>query len=60
MPNFTINWSIDLEAANAVDAAGHALTIQRDLYSTATVFAVTLQGAGPVMIDLCGTGERTG
>ena len=60
MPSFTVNWSIELEAESAVDAASHALIIQRDLYSTATVFAVIPQDTSPVMIELYGTGEPMG
>ena len=58
MPSFTVDWSIEVEATDAADAASQALMIQRDLLSTATVFSVTPQDLAPVMIDLCHSWER--
>lgn len=41
MPEYHVTWEIDLEADSPREAADHALAIQRDPDSTATVFDVT-------------------
>ncbi|MBT2439750.1 hypothetical protein J7E93_06365 [Streptomyces sp. ISL-36] len=51
MPEFHVTWEIDLDAANAVDAARKALAIQRDAGSWATVFTVHGE-AQTVTVDL--------
>ena len=40
MKSYRVTWGIDLDANNPQHAARHALEIQRDPFSTATVFAV--------------------
>lgn len=40
MNNYTVTWTIDLEANSPVDAARKALEIQRDPGSIATFFTV--------------------
>ena len=52
MPNFYVEWSIDIEADTAEEAARKALAIQRKPDSTATVFKVTQDGRDQETIDL--------
>ena len=40
MPNYRVSWEIDIEAESSRKAAEEALEIQRDPFSTATVFFV--------------------
>ncbi|MGW2415982.1 hypothetical protein ACWCV5_27980 [Streptomyces tubercidicus] len=40
MPEYSVTWEIDLDAADPGDAARKALSIQRDASSWATVFTV--------------------
>lgn len=41
MKSFLVQWKIDIEADNAIEAAKEALYIQRDKGSTSTVFQIT-------------------
>jgi hypothetical protein len=53
MPEYRIEWSIELDANNAVAAAQQARTIQLDTDSTATVFNVWDNATGEEsLIDL--------
>ena len=47
MPNYKVEWEIDIEAGSPEQAAKCALAIQRDTESTATVFKVWMQGPCP-------------
>jgi len=38
--NYLVIWEINIEADSSIEAAKEALKIQRDPYSTATVFKV--------------------
>jgi len=40
MPLFRVIWQIDIEADDEQEAAEKALELQRDKYSTATLFSV--------------------
>lgn len=51
MRNFTVEWLIELDAEDAVDAARQALAIHRDPDSIATVFTVT-DNAGGVSVEI--------
>jgi hypothetical protein len=50
MTTYRVTWEIDIEAKSAKEAAKQALFVQRDPYSTATVFDVAydkITGKGP-------------
>ena len=47
MPEFRVQWNIDIETGTAEQAAQQALAIQRDPDSTATVFDVKLSQPCP-------------
>ncbi|MDQ0847778.1 hypothetical protein [Streptomyces sp. V1I6] len=51
MPEYHVIWEIDLDAADPVEAARKALTIQRNPTSWATVFTVH-DDAQTVTVDL--------
>lgn len=51
--SFKINWTIELDAPNELEAALLALEIQRDTDSSALAFTVTEIGTGnPVNVNL--------
>ncbi len=51
--NYTVSWEIDVEAENPEQAARKALRIQRDRFSTATVFGVQAEDSSKsVTIDI--------
>lgn len=52
MPDYYIEWSIDLEAAAPREAAQEALKIMRDPFSLATVFRVYDEDGNPIQVDL--------
>lgn len=49
---YKVVWEIDLMAENPREAAEQALEIQRDVFSTATVFNVTDSKGKETAIDL--------
>ena len=55
MNEYTINWTIEVDANSPEEAANQALEIMRDPDSTATVFEVIEIGGNTVkMIDAAG------
>lgn len=52
MPEYLVQWEIELSAESPEDAAAKALEIQRDPDSTATVFDVTNEDGKTVRVDL--------
>ncbi len=60
MKTYLVTWRIDIDADSPEEAAAQALTIQRDIESTAAVFEVLetddLIDHAPVTIDLDGLG----
>ncbi len=52
MTDYYIEWSIDLEAETAREAAQKALEIMRDPSSIATVFRIYDEDGNPVQVDL--------
>lgn len=52
MTDFTVRWSIQIEADNPVEAAAQALLIQQDRQSTATHFMVEDPNGAVVSVDL--------
>jgi hypothetical protein len=60
MTTYRVTWEIDIEADNPTDAAREARKIQRDLESTATVFAVSETfSPGMTKISIVDLAERT-
>ena len=57
MTEYHVTWEIDLDAASPQEAAEHALAIQRDPDSAATVFDVTDSTGTTDRIDLEGADE---
>lgn len=57
MTSYRVVWEIDVTAESAIEAAQAALDIQRDPNSTATVFSVFTEKAGPEQIDLFEFGD---
>lgn len=51
MPEYSVTWTIDIDADTPVHAAYEALAAQRDPASWATVFTVHTDG-GSVVVDL--------
>lgn len=49
---YKIIWEIEVDADNPRKAAEEALKIQRDVFSTATVFQVTNMDGNTEMVDL--------
>jgi len=45
MKEYLVSWHIDILATSPREAAEEALRIQRDVFSTATVFNVTTENA---------------
>jgi len=52
MPEYMVQWEIELSAKSPEDAAAKALKIQRDPDSTATVFDVTGEDDRTIRVDL--------
>lgn len=52
MPEYHVVWEIDLKADSPEDAARQALEIQRDPFSTSTVFKIYSGGKEPTYVDL--------
>jgi hypothetical protein len=52
MPDFLVEWSIDLEADSAEDAARQAWALMRGEDSTANSFRVYDEDGNPVTVDL--------
>jgi hypothetical protein len=52
MPEYTVTWVIDLDAASPQEAAKKALEIQRDPDSIATIFEICPIDGTPIRIDL--------
>ncbi|MBF6439546.1 hypothetical protein [Nocardia cyriacigeorgica] len=52
MSEYSVTWQIDVTADNPVHAAHAALAVQRDPYSTATVFDITDEHGTTHRIDL--------
>lgn len=52
MPDYLVEWSIDITARSPTEAAKKALEIQRRAGSMATVFDVTNANGRKVKIDL--------
>ncbi|MFG2667695.1 hypothetical protein ACGFY6_26050 [Streptomyces sp. NPDC048387] len=51
MPEYSISWTIEIDAETPVHAAYEALAVQRDPASWATVFTVHTED-GDVVVDL--------
>lgn len=52
MPTYWITWEIEVDADTPREAAQEALDVQRDEFSTATVFLVTDANGNKEYIDL--------
>jgi len=52
MPDYVVEWQIELRAENPQEAAQEALDIQRDSGSLATVFNVIQPGGTICRVDL--------
>lgn len=50
--NFLVTWEIEIEAANAREAAAEALTIMRDPESLSTTFTVDGESVDPLDTDI--------
>lgn len=50
--DYTVTWSINIDAVSHMDAAMQALEIMRDRDSIATVFEVESERVGPITVDV--------